>query len=292
MKIWSYISVLALILCSSCREASTLFGYDAVVKVGHSILTNTDIDAAVPNGLTGSDSVSYVESYIDRWVIRQLKLQEAELIFSSSEADIDRMVEEYRQSLLIRKIENYYLERDTAFEVSDDDIEAYYNAHKSEFKLSQPVVKGYIVFVPEKYRRRDWLVQMFRSGSADKFAEAEQVCLKSNFRLSQFTEWTDAQEFMSYLPLPRAEKYDKYLDNRNLQNIHYDSSYCYFKVSDMLRAGEVMPLLMARDKIVRILTNRRQGEVIRSNEERMLRNAEYNGQIKFYVDTLSTNIEK
>ena len=60
MKIWSYISVLVLILFTSCREASTLFGYDAVVKVGHSVLTNTDIDAAVPNGLTGSDSVSYV----------------------------------------------------------------------------------------------------------------------------------------------------------------------------------------------------------------------------------------
>lgn len=287
MKIWSYISVLVLILCTSCREASTLFGYDAVVKVGHSVLTQTDIDAAVPSGLTGSDSVSYVESYIDRWVIRQLKLQEAELIFSSSEADIDRMVEEYRQSLLIRKIENYYLEKDTAFAISDEDIEAYYNAHKSEFKLSQPVVKGYIVFVPEKYRRREWLLQLFRSGKDDKFAEAEQVCLKSNFRLSKFEEWTDAQEFMSHLPLPRVEKYDKYLENRNLQSIHYDSSYCYFRVSDMLKVGEVMPLAMARDKIVRILTNRRQGEVIRSNEERMLRNAEHNGQIKFYVDTLN-----
>ena len=290
MKIWSYISVLALVLCTGCREASTLFGYDAVVKVGHSVLTHTEIDNAVPNGLTGSDSVSYVESYINRWVMRQLKLQEAELIFSSSEADIDRMVEEYRQSLLIRKIENYYLEKDIAFEVSDDDIEAYYAANKGEFKLSMPVVKGYILFVPEKYRRRDWMVQLLRSGSADKFAEVEQVCLKSNYRLSKFTEWTDAQEFVSFLPLPRAEKYDKYLDNKALQNIHYDASYCYFRVTDMLRAGEVMPLAMAKDKIVRILTNRRQGEVIRSNEERILRNAEHNGQIKFYVDTL--NIEK
>ena len=201
------------------------------------------------------------------------------------------MVEEYRQSLLIRKIENYYLEQDSAFEVTDADIEEYYTTHKGEFKLSQPVVKGYVVVVPDKYRRREWLLQLLRSGKAEKFAEAEQVCLKSNFRISKFEEWTDVQEYLSYLPLLRTEKYDKYVKDRGLQQIHYDSSYYCFRITDVLEAGQPMPLFMARDKIVRILANRRQGEIIRNNEQRVLRNAEHNGQIKFYVDTLNTNIQ-
>ena len=293
MRFWNYISLLLVVfLATSCREASTLFGYDTVVKVGRNSLTSADISAAVPKGLSGSDSVSYVDSYIDKWIIRQLKLQEAELIFSSAEVDIDRMVEEYRQSLLIRKIEQYYLDKDVDFQVSEEDIERYYRENKGDFRLTSPVVKGYIVNIPEKYRRRDWLVQMLRTAkgeSSDKFKEAEQICLKNNFRLVKYSEWVDYAEFLAHLPLLRSANNDKLLEERGVQQIRHNSSYYYFRVTDLLKAGEPMPLFMARDKIVRILTNRRQGEVIRTNEERIRQNADNNGIIRIYRDSLNIN---
>lgn len=290
MRFWNYILVLCVVCFAiSCRDASTFFGYDTVAKAGKNTLTATEISAAVPKGLTGADSVSYVDSYIDKWIIRQLKLQEAELIFSSSEADIDRMVEEYRQSLLIRKIEQYYLDKDTDFQITDSDIEVYYNSHKSDFRLSSPVVKGYVVTIPEKYRRRDWLVQMMRSPKSEKFAEAEQICLKNNFRLVKYGEWVDYAEFLAHLPLLRSANYDKLLSERDLQQIHHQTSYYYFRVTDMLKAGETMPLFMAKDKIVRILTNRRQSEIIRNNEERIRQNADNNGLVKVYRDSLKIN---
>ena len=290
MKNWSYISLfIVLFFATSCREASTLFGYDTVAKVGGNTLTATEISAAVPKGLTGSDSVSYIDSYIDKWIIRQLKLQEAELIFSSSEADIDRMVEEYRQSLLIRKIEQYYLDKDVNFQISDSDVEEYYKAHKSDFRLTSPVVKGYVVAVPEKYRRREWILQMLRSPKAGKFEEAEQVCLKNNFRLVKYQDWVDYAEYLAHLPLLRSANHEKLLSERSVQQIHHQSTYYYFRVTDMLKAGEPMPLFMAKDKILRILTNRRQGEIIRNNEERIRRNANENGLVKLYIDTVNIN---
>ena len=60
-------------------------------------------------------------------------------------------------------------------------------------------------------------------------------------------------------------------------------------VLDMLKAGEPMPLFMAKDKIVRILINRRHGEIIRQNEERIRQNAENNGLIKIYRDSTDIN---
>ena len=293
MKNWSYISVfIVLLFATSCREASTLFGYDTVAKVGHSVLTGTEISAAVPKGLSGSDSVSYVESYVDKWIIRQLKLQEAELIFSSSEADIDRMVEEYRQSLLIRKIEQYYLDKDDDFQITDEQIENYYNSHKSDFRLTRAVVKGYIVSFPEKFRRKDWLLQMMRSSkgmSDDKFKEFEQVCLKNNFRMEKCDEWVDYSEFLANLPLLRTANHDKRLSERGVQQIHYDATCYAFRITDVLNTGEPMPLFMAKDKIVSILTKRRKGEIVRQNEERIRQNADNNGLIKIYRDSLNIN---
>ncbi len=287
MKFLNYIYVgVALLALTSCHEASTLFRYDTVAKVGRNTLSTAEVVSAVPKGLTGSDSLSYVDSFVNKWVIRQLKLQEAELIFSSSEADIDRMVEEYRQSLLIRKIEQYYLDKDVDFQITDADIENYYNSHKNEFRLSSAVVKGYVVAVPEKYRRRDWLLQMMRSDKPAKFAEFEQVCLKSNFRLVKYDEWVDYAEFLANLPLLRTSSHEKLLSERGVQQIRHNVAYYYFRITDMLKAGEPMPLFMAKDKIVRILTNRRHGEIIKLNENRILNNADENGTIKIYRDSL------
>ena len=289
MRFLRYIPIFALLLLTvSCREASHLFGYNIVARAGSSVLSVDDIEHAVPQGLSGADSVSYVDSYIDKWVIRQLKLQEAELIFSSSELDIDRMVEEYRQSLLIRKIEQYYLDKDADFVISDADIEGYYNSHKSEFKLSSPVVKGYIVNFPEKYRRKDWLLAIMSSKKSDALKDFEQVCLKNNFRLVKHEDWVDYSEYLSSLPLLRTAKHEDLLSKRDVQQILYNHTYYCFRITDVLHAGEPMPLFMAKDKIVRILTTRRQGEVIRSNEERIVRNAEQNNQVKIYRDSLDT----
>lgn len=293
MRIWNYISVfVVLLLATSCREASTLFGYDTVVRVGRNTLSSADIAAAVPKGLSGADSVNYVDSYIDKWIIRQLKLQEAELIFSSSEGDIDRMVEDYRQSLLIRKIEQYYLDKDVDLQITDADIEAYYNSHKGDFRLTSAVVKGYIVSFPEKFRRKEWLLQMMRSAkdeSGDKFKEFEQVCLKNNFRMVKYEEWVDFSDYLANLPLLRSANHDKRLSERGVQQIHYDATCYAFRITDVLSAGEPMPLFMAKDKIVSILTKRRQGEIIRQNEERIRQNADNNGVVKIYRDSLNIN---
>lgn len=293
MKISKYILIFVVLLSAvSCREASTLFGYGTIARVGRTTLTADDIAQAVPKGITGQDSVSYVGSYVDKWIIRQLKLQEAELIFSSSEGDIDRMVEEYRQSLLIRKIEQYYLDKDVNFDITDDDIANYYNSHKSDFRLSSPVVRGYVVSIPERYRRKDWLLKKMgsaKSMSDDKFKEAEQICLKSNFKLDKYEEWVDYAEFLAHLPLLRTDSHDKLLAKRDVQQIRHNSSYYCFRITDVLKAGEPMPLFMAKDKIVRILINRRHGEIIRQNEERIRQNAENNGLIKIYRDSTDIN---
>jgi hypothetical protein len=110
--------------------------------------------------------------------------------------------------------------------------------------------------------------------------------MKNNFRLIKYDEWVDYAEFLANLPLPRTSSHDKLLSERGVQQIHYNSAYYCFAVTDMLKAGEPMPLFMAQDKIVRILTKRRHGEIIKLNEQRIVQNAEQNGLIKIYRDSL------
>ncbi len=281
-NIFGIIIFSVLLALVSCRDASTFFGRQPVARVGDKMLYGEEVAAVIPKGVSGADSLSYVESYIDKWIVRQLKLQEAELIFSSSVTDIDKMVEEYRQSLLIRKIEQYYLDVEKLPEVQESEIEAYYAQNKSAFRLTAPVVKGFVVPVPEQARGRERMVAMMRSPKREAQSDFEQICLKNNYRLVKFEEWVDYNEFLSHLPLLRSARHDNLLSNRSLQQIHHNRTYYYFKITDVINAGDPMPLFMAKDNIVRILTTRRQAEIIRRNEERMVNNAELSETVKVW----------
>lgn len=272
----------------SCRNSSAIFSGDEVLaRVGKKQLSTSDINAVLPTGLTGADSAAYVDAYVEKWIVKQLKLQEAELMFSSSASDIDRMVDDYRQSLLIRKIEQYYLDTEMQNDVTDEEIEAYYNSHRGDFRLTKSIVKGSIVAVGENYRRREQLLRLMRSPKAEEQKDFEELCRKNNMRLTTFDEWVDFSEFLSNLPVLRSKNYDGYLSKRDVQQILYDRTYYCFRITDALVEGDMMPLFMAKENIRRILINQRQGEVLHAREESIMRNALENGNARIFCEEKS-----
>ena len=95
--------VAATLFLAGCQELPGYFASDTTLaRAGGSELKMRDVESVVPKGVTGEDSAAFMKVYVDRWVRKQLKLQEAEILFSASADDIDKMVEEYRQALLIR----------------------------------------------------------------------------------------------------------------------------------------------------------------------------------------------
>lgn len=289
MKFVIGITVAILSLCAvSCRNSSAIFSGDEVLaRVGKKQLSTSDINAVLPKGLTGADSADYVDAYVEKWIIKQLKLQEAELMFSSSAADIDRMVDDYRQSLLIRKIEQYYLDTEMHNDVTDEEIEAYYDSHRGDFRLTKSIVKGRIVAVGENYRRREHLLRLMASPKKDESRDFEELCRKNNMRLTTFGEWVDFTEFLSNLPVLRSMSYDSYLSKRGVQQIHHDRTYYCFQITDALVEGDMMPLFMAKENIRRILINQRQGEVLHAREENIMRSALENGNARIFCEEKS-----
>lgn len=96
--------VAASVFLAGCREMPGYFASDTTLaRAGGKQLQLRDVESVVPKGVTGEDSAAFMKVYVDRWVRKQLKLKEAETLFSASGDDIDKMVEEYRQALLIRK---------------------------------------------------------------------------------------------------------------------------------------------------------------------------------------------
>ncbi|HJA97649.1 MAG TPA: hypothetical protein H9920_08040 [Candidatus Alistipes faecavium] len=288
MKNWrAKIAVAAgVLLLAGCRELPRYFSSDTTIaRAGGKELRLNDVRSVVPPGLSGEDSTAYMKVYVDRWIRKQLKLREAETLFSSSAGDIDRMVEEYRQALLIRQLDQHYVDRsiDTVF--TADEISAYYNAHKGDFKLDRTIVKGRIVRFDASYRQAARLKTLMASKTPAYQQDFSDICEKNNFAVNDFREqWIDFPEFLSYLPTLRSQSYDSVLASTAVQEMRDSHSRYYFQIEAVMREGEPIPLERLSGTIRRILFNQRKGEIIRNHEEELFRRATEEGEVKLFEE--------
>ena len=278
-------AVLLAVCMTSCRRLPAyLTGERPVARVGKAELTAVEVGNAVPSSLSGEDSTAYAELYVDRWVRRMLKVREGEELFRESAGDIERQVEEYRQSLLVRRVDQYYVERSTTDTLlTDDEVKAYYDAHRSEFKLDRTIVKGRMVRFPESYRRQMQLLTLMSSPSKEKQRDFEEICTKNDFYLSDNREtWVDLTDFMSELPVTGSYGATLLKTTGKVQNLRDAQSIYYVEITDVLRAGDLSPFERAEPTIRRILYNARRNDIIRAHEEELIRAAEESRDIRIY----------
>lgn len=278
------------LLLAGCRELPRYFTSDTTIaRAGGKELRMRDVRSVVPQGLSGDDSAAFMKVYVDRWIVKQLKLEEAETLFSSSAGDIDRMVEEYRQALLIRQLDQHYVDRsiDTVF--TDDEITAYYKAHKADFRLDRTIVKGRIVQFDAGYRQAVKLKTLMAAKSDAQQQDFSDICEKNNFTVNDFRDqWIDFPEFLSYLPTLRSQNYDPVLASSAVQEMRDSHSRYYFQIDAVMREGEAIPLERLRDNIRRILFNRRKSEIIRRHEAELCARARENGAVKVFEERHKT----
>ena len=165
---------------------------------------------------------------------------------------------------------------------TEEDIAAYYNAHKAEFKLDRPLVKGRIVRFPVNHRQSFKLRELVKASSADRLQDLADICAKNDFELKEFAEWTPWSDFAANLPLRQGMASEQLIRPGEVQQLRDNESHYYFFVTEVAGSGQTAPLETRRATIRRILFNLRQAEVIRSHEEELVDAALAEGEAKIY----------
>ena len=174
-----------------------------------------------------------------------------------------------------------------------DEIAAYYNAHKADFKLDRTIVKGRIVRFGEGYRQAAKLKTLMGARSEAQQQDFRDICEKNDFTVDDFRDqWIDFPEFLSYLPTLRSQSYDSVLATSAVQEMRDSHSHYYFQIDAVRREGEPIPLERLRGTIRRILFNQRQSEIIRSHEEELYNRACEGGSIKIFENENTNDKEK
>ena len=281
-----YLILLMALLLAACQELPRYFaGSELLAEVGDKELTVEELRRSIPSGLSAADSSAYAHVFVDRWVRRQLKLQEAEQLFSEAETDIERLVEDYRQSLLMRKVDQHHIDEQLSEDFSEQDIADYYNSHKANFTLDRTLVKGRILCFDDDYRQAKKLKEQMAKASTSATADKQftDICEKNDFLLiDNRAEWVNLADFVSHLPIAHTQDYSSILDRLGIQEMKDNNARYYFELTSVCRKGNVAPLEIVADNIRRILITQRRSEIIKNHEQSIVSSAFESGHARIY----------
>ncbi|MFI3289855.1 MAG: hypothetical protein SNH55_07125 [Rikenellaceae bacterium] len=282
-----YIALLALIQLS-CQELPRIVdGGRVVASVGDKSLTTSELVSAIPTDLKGEDSVVFVSAYVDKWIHRQIKVLEAERIFTSSELEIESMVDAYRQILLTRKLDQYYIDSSKEAPFTDEDVEEYYSANSKNFKLDVAIIKGCILRIPLSNSSTTKLRTLMRSSSEDKRQDLISISEKfEDLELEQFDlKWVNYSDFIEMLPIAKGSNSDQYMKRSGVQSLKDDTHTYLFEITEYRVEGDTAPLERVEGSIRRLLTNEYQTALIHRKEGALYEAAQQNDLIRNYINT-------
>lgn len=277
--------LLFVLMACSCKQFSNPFTERNTIlaEAGGQKLFLHDVSAVFTAEMTPEDSLKMLNSYVDQWVKKQLKIEEAEQLFESSQQDIDRMVQEYRNSLMTHKVDQYYVDKNIDTLFTSEQITSYYRENQADFILDKTILKARIVRVPINYDKKKMFGELLREPKADSYQDLVDLCVKNGFELTELNQWTDVATLFSQLPVDVRQNNDDLLQVGKINTVENEDFIYYVRVLALCQAGEYIPLESVQDVIKRVIFNKRKQEIIRNIEDSLYRNALLNKDVVVHV---------
>lgn len=255
---------------------------EALARVFESKLYAEDFNNMIPNSLSPEDSVTFVRNKIDMWVRKQIMLNKAEINLSDKQKDINKIVEDYRASLLIDRYKQEFLKEKLDTTITDSEIEKYFKEYYESFKLNRAVIKALFFKISKKSNENNNFKRLFYSYKEDsknkiiEFSKSKSIIYKD---LSK--EWVPFSKISSLLPSKISNPDAILKSNKKLQT--QDENYYYYAIIDNYKlTGDVSPLNLVKNQIKTILINKRKTELIKELENNIYQNAIKHGNIEFF----------
>ncbi|MEP6645754.1 MAG: hypothetical protein ABJC12_01585 [Saprospiraceae bacterium] len=152
-------------------------------------LTFDDIKDLIQAYATDEDSIQQVRSLTEHWVRDRLLLVEAEKNFPK-EVNMNKLLEDYRQSLVMHFFEQQVIEERLDTAITETDLQRYYEANKEQHRLESGILKGFYFKIKKPLARNDHILQWWRTFPQQHYDEVIAYAAKHGH-----TSWSDSSEW-------------------------------------------------------------------------------------------------
>jgi hypothetical protein len=256
-----------------------------VARVYDNYLYLQDLEGIVDEDVSPADSASIMNRYVDSWIRKQLLIAEAATQIDFDEVELERKMLDYRFALMVYEFEKKYVNQRVDTDVSENEINAYYQENKDNFELKQNIIKGIFAKVPKEAPRMGRLRKLFQTKLSEEVREeikSYSLSFAASYSLDD-SVWYDFEDVIKNTPLVSIPNKVQFLrENEFIETS--DDIYVYFvKVLEYKITDQISPLEFVRDDIVKIITNKRKVALTQKLEEEIFKEASENKEFEIYT---------
>jgi hypothetical protein len=253
-------AALLLLTFAHCSEADTTDEDPMLARVHQKVLRLSELDGMFPPDATAQDSLLIQQAFARRWS-RETALQwEAERNLPS-DMNIDRLVRDYRASLVSSHYEEVLVSLRLDSTITKEELEAYYEESKGQYLLERPIVRCLFIRVPYPTQDEEQLQQLWNNGKITDSMALENYCERfAEVSLLDPKPWYSLDEIAKQLPngtLTAANVNSKREFSQQDGSFRY-----YFRLLELKPRLEIAPLSYVEDQARKVILHSRKRQVI------------------------------
>lgn len=268
--------------CNNQKQSDT--NRKVIAKVSDFYLYEDNIENLVPKGTAPKDSIELLKKYIDNWVHETLVIQKAEANLSDAQKNVEKQLQDYRNSLITYAYEKELIRQKLDTAVTQQEIEQYYNDNKSNFELKDNITKVNYVKVNKKAPGINKLEKWYKSENPKDKEQLAEFChqFAENFYLDD-NSWLLFDDLLKEIPI---QTYNKELFLQNNRYVEVDDSLYnyYLNIKGFKIRNSTSPLSFEKENIRNIILNKRKLMLINKMKEDIYTDALNKNNIEIYLN--------
>ena len=256
-----------------------------LVIVGDQVLRKEKLDEVIPKGVSREDSLQAAEHYIRLWITDELMYQQAKQNIQNDK-DVERMVEDYRKSLILHTYMNNLVAERLNNNISEEEIKTYYQSNEKDFLLTQDIVKGFILKVPlnagDLKKLKEWCYKESQKVKPSNMQNIEKYCIQNaviyEYFYDRWEPFDKLSETMSYSVDNSAD----FLRKNKFVEVEDDSYYYFLNINNYLTTSDKQPYEFVKPHIIDILRNEKRIAFIKKIKDDLYEEAVNSEKVKFY----------
>lgn len=253
-----------------------------LARVGDKVLYLSELRSVLPQGLSPEDSIMMTEDYIKKWIISELMVNKAEENLSPALKDLNRELNDYRNSMLTYRYKMELMLQKLDTTVSEQEIAEYYNLHKDNFILSKDIVKAIYIQIPKEVSRPEQVKVFCEQVTDDNLRELQEFCVKYAVTYDIFVDnWVELEAVAQFLP--QELEADRQLLRRNAMiEVRDEKAYHLLCIIEFRLANSHAPMEYVSESIKNLINNKRKLDFLKKIEEDVYTEGIRNSKFKLY----------
>ncbi len=227
-----------------------------------------DLEGILPEGYNREDSTMIYNAFVENWMRDAVLLHEAEQKIAQT-LDIDKLVKDYRSTLILHNYEEIIVQTQLDSTISDSEFNQFYEANKDSYQLKDPLSRVWFMKIPLESNEIAQLDLWWTSQDVDDHLNMIEYCdtYAEIYHLDK-DKWYEIAKIKRYIPTKLTPLGTFTQQGANI--IVSDERYKYYlRVFEIIQKNAAPPKEYIVEKARQVILQKRKSTLLEEHKEKL-----------------------